>query len=237
MSRPKTPDGVLIEAHRRLSDELGRPPTGIELGKAARVSHVTAENRMRALGLKRSILRNKRIPDSTVLDAHAQLTDALGRAPTSTELGRRIGLSEPGAADRMRTLGLARTHMTRSEAGRIGADIANGKKRARRKQEDKTPEAPIRAKDMFDAYRDAERARKQRYYAAWRGEGAQDGNQGEVHGLAGAGYAPGERAKIRCAICARERIITPRTHPWYMRDSSGAVRWLCSEQCMRGVDV
>lgn len=237
MGRPTIPDGVLIAAHRRLCDQLGRAPTRNELGRAVGLTDQATANRMAALGLARSILRVKLVSDVDVLRAHERLTDELGRAPTSTELSRRIGICEPSTSSRMRTLGLARTHMTRSEAGRIGADIANGKKRARRKQEDKPPESPIRAKDMFDAYRDAERARKQRYYAAWRGEGKADGAPGETHGIAGALYAPGERARVRCAICNRDLVITPRTHPWYMRDSDGVVRWLCSEQCMRGVDV
>lgn len=239
MGRPTIPDGVLIAAHRRLSGELGRAPTRNELGQAVGLTDQATANRMAALGLARSIQRVKLVSDVDVLKAHERLTDELGRAPTSTELSRRIGLCEPSTSSRMRTLGLARTHMTRSEAGRMGADSSNAqraRRRAERRAEDNQQDEHKTEQDGILLRMNAEKARKARYYAAWRGEGKAAGTPGETHGIAGALYAPGERARVRCAICNRDLVITPRTHPWYMRDSDGVVRWLCSEQCMRGCD-
>ena len=231
MSRKATPDREVRAAHRRLSARLGRAPTCTELGEAMGITHQSATNRMQALGLPRSTMRMKMIPDGDILEAHEQLCAQLGRAPTSTELGRRIGLSEPSTANRMRTLGLARTRMSRSEAGRLGADESNRVKRERGLRQ------PVhREDDPMEAKMRAERDRRRRYWAVAR-SGGEDGQAPKRLPMPGEGLAPWARQSICCAICGRKVTITPRTHPWYMRDAGGAVRFLCSEQCMRGVDL
>lgn len=82
----------------------------------------------------------------------------------------------------------------------------------------------------------AERDRRRRYWAVAR-SGGEDGQAAKRLPMPGEGLAPWARQTICCAICGRKVTITPRTHPWYMRDAGGAVRYLCSEQCMRGVDL
>lgn len=231
MSRKATPDSEVRAAHRRLTARLGRAPTSDELGREVGICRQSAANRMSALVLPRSILRQTTIPDGVILEAYERLSAQLGRAPTSTELGRSIGLSEPSTANRMRTLGLARTRMSRSEAGRLGADESNRIKRERGPRE-KTP----REDDPMEAKMRAERDRRRRYWAVAR-SGGEDGQAAKRLPMPGEGMAPWARQTICCAICGRKVTITPRTHPWYMRDAGGAVRYLCSEQCMRGVDL
>lgn len=231
MSRKATPDSEVRAAHRRLTARLGRAPTSDELGREVGICRQSAANRMSALVLPRSILRRTTVTDGDLLEAHERLSAQLGRAPTSTELGRSIGLSEPSTANRMRTLGLARTRMSRSEAGRLGADESNRIKRERGPRE-KTP----REDDPMEAKMRAERDRRRRYWAVAR-SGGEDGQAAKRLPMPGEGLAPWARQTICCAICGRKVTITPRTHPWYMRDAGGAVRYLCSEQCMRGVDL
>lgn len=231
MSRPYIPDGEVRAAHRRLCARLGRAPTSTELGEEAGTNRQTASNRMHALGLARSIQKGKLVADGEILRAHERLSAQLGRAPTSTELGRSIGLSEPSTANRMRTLGLERTRMSRSEAGRIGADASNRIKKERGPRE----RAP-REDDAMEACMRAERERRRRYWAVARsGEGGEEAPKRLPR--PGEGMAPWARVKIACAICGREVTIAPRTYPWYMRDADGTVRFLCSEQCLRGVDT
>lgn len=47
----------------------------------------------------------------------------------------------------------------------------------------------------------------------------------------GAGYAPGARIMIACAVCGRKVMICPRTHAFYLRDAAGDVHFTCSDVC------
>ena len=231
MSRKATPDSEVRAAHERLTGRLGRAPTSDELGREVGICRQPAANRMRALGLPRSYINQAKITDGEIRAVHARMTGELGRAPTAPELARRLGVRAWTAENAMRRLSLERTRMSRSEAGRVGADATNRIKKAR------GPRQPERREDdAMQALMRAERERRRRYWAVARsGEGAGDAPKRLPR--PGEGMEPWARVKIACAICGREVTITPRTHPWYMRDADGTVRFLCSEQCMRGVDL
>lgn len=230
----KTPDSVVRAAHARLTKQMGRAPTPTELARAAGMTHQTAAYRMKALGLARGQKKSLRIPDDQVKRAHEMLCSELGRAPTSTELAREIDLSDQATAYRMDALGLSRTRRSRSEAGRNGAEATNRIRKVRRARGEKMPSA---LKDeTMEAMIRAEHERRMRYWAV-ANSGATDGQEPKRLPMPGEGLSPWDRQMIRCPICGREVKIAPRMHPWYMRDAGGAVRFLCSEQCLRGVDV
>lgn len=231
MSRKATPDIEVRAAHERLTGRLGRAPTSDELGREVGICRQSAANRMRALGLPRSYINQAKITDGEIRAVHARMTGELGRAPTAPELARRLGVRAWTAENAMRRLSLERTRMSRSEAGRVGADTTNRIKKARGPRQ-----TEHREDDAMQALMRAERDRRRRYWAVARsGEGG--GQPQKRLPRPGEGLAPWDRQTICCAICGRKVTITPRTHPWYMRDADGAVRYLCSEQCMRGVDL
>lgn len=231
MSRKATPDSEVRAAHERLTGRLGRAPTSDELGREVGICRQSAANRMRALGLPRSYINQAKITDGEIRAVHARMTGELGRAPTAPELARRLGVRAWTAENAMRRLSLERTRMSRSEAGRVGADATNRIKKAR------GPRQPEHLEDdAMQALMRAERDRRRRYWAVARsGEGGAEAPKRLPR--PGEGMAPWARVKIACAICGREVTIAPRTYPWYMRDADGTVRFLCSEQCLRGVDT
>lgn len=231
MSRKATPDSEVRAAHERLTGRLGRAPTSDELGREVGICRQSAANRMRALGLPRSYINQAKMTDGEIRAVHARMTGELGRAPTAPELARRLCVRAWTAENAMRRLSLERTRMSRSEAGRVGADATNRIKKARGPRQ-----TEHREDDAMQAMMRAERDRRRRYWAVARsGEGG--GQPQKRLPRPGEGMEPWARVTIACAICGREVTITPRTHPWYMRDADGAVRYLCSEQCMRGVDL
>lgn len=231
MSRKATPDSEVRAAHERLTGWLGRAPTSDELGREVGICRQSAANRMRALGLPRSYINQAKITDGEIRAVHSRMTGELGRAPTAPELARRLCVRAWTAENAMRRLSLERTRMSRSEAGRVGADATNRIKKARGPRQ-----TEHREDDAMQALMRAERDRRRRYWAVARsGEGGAEAPKRLPR--PGEGMEPWARVTICCAICGRKVTITPRTYPWYMRDADGTVRFLCSEQCLRGVDT
>lgn len=81
----------LLAEIRRLGEELGRPPTTLDVQRHGRYAHATYYNHFESFGeaLERAGFEkpeSNRIPDEDLLHEVRELTDDLGRTPTGDEM-------------------------------------------------------------------------------------------------------------------------------------------------------
>jgi len=160
-----------------------------------------------------------------VRDAYDLQRQKLGRPPRCGELRIALGMADSTVRRWCRKLGLQMTGMASSEKSRICREARNPEAVHRRIQHEKQ----IAQADPFIAANYAAFDLRQRIKEIE--QGGDPAARPKVLTRPGDGYAPGQRITITCPVCGRRSWICPRMHPYWLRDKSGMIHYLCSDIC------
>ena len=161
--------------------------------------------------------------------AHEELCRTLGRPPTRPKLAEHAGISYSTCCGRVSSLKLAITRMTSAEAAACSMASRRERGTVRAPGHAGAADADVMELDM------AEQSRRQRLRERMHEGDA--GKRPERLVRPGEGQAAWVRETACCALCGRRFVLTPRTHPYWVRNAEGGVLWLCSETCMNGAGI
>ena len=216
-------DTKVLRAYARYRKEHDDLPTIGQISKASGAGWNTAKKALSDAGLpwrhirtkEREDMKKKRMATAEkLIQAHAELTEKLGRLPYQFELADAAGMSSGGYFGRF-VYGLG---LKFSRRGTVEREKQLDKEAARQPH-DETPgfnqmRATPRMEKIFEIRRSGD--------SALRPEKLQ--RAGEL-------YEMQDRIFITCPVCGARRLISPRMHPWWLRNAAGEAIFVCRDAC------
>lgn len=177
-------------------------------------------------------IRKREERDEAFREKHASMTRSAGRYPTRIEMNLELGYERNSmqSAEIAKRLGLPLTlQRHRPEWASVSSYVKEAPT-----PPDAKPAAPdakpaIPPVDVVHDFGHRAAPNMMRIYEIRNGDLLGEG-KGWGH-IAGEEYAPTERVMITCPVCGACRIISPRMHPFWLRNRLGKVVFVDSRAC------
>lgn len=215
-----------IAAYDEYVKANGRPPLISEVARGAGISFGYATEVLNKNGrVCRTVPRGKsekraesqRAKDEAFIRDYRMLAEHHGRPPTWTEIAAATGRCPGGGmAATLKRLGLEHT---RRRFGRKKAEEAESAVEPR--------EAAPTPEQIFALYKAVPSIEK---IMSIKGSGDPE-RRPEILPRAGETYGVQDRIWLDCPVCGRRRLISPRMHPWWLRNREGEAIFVCRDTC------
>lgn len=215
----------ILAAYRELAGG-GRLPMVSEVAKCAGATVTWAADILKKNGLEcRGVPRgksekralNQKVIDDAFIRDYRKLADHHGRPPTLLEISVATGRTVGGSL--AKTLKRLNLDYTLQGCGR--------KKAAEPEKDEKRKESGPPPEQQFALHRAVSSIEKILTIM----ESGNPEQRPETLPRAGEAYGVQDRIWLDCPVCGRRRLISPRMHPWWLRNRAGEAIFVCRDAC------
>lgn len=207
---------------KAMHSKNGALPNIVEVAALSGASVETVRYHLRHMGLAYERMTQQESGSISARRMHAEAEERFvsayesflarnGRAPTTMEMNLALGLR------------ITSSHVSKV-AKRLGMELT------RKRQKREKPEVRVITPPNLEfRFGSGTSPRMDKLLAIKNGTECAPGD-GWAH-RPGEAYAADDRIMITCPVCGARRMIAPRMHPYWIRNKSGAVIFVCRDAC------